>query len=173
MKRPVVSKKRLLVAYGNELRGDDGAAWELARRIRTRGWETLCVVQLTPELADPISQFDQVVFADATHEPGPLGWFRLSEKASRGWPVHSGGPEQLLGLCRQLYDRVPAAWMLTLPGEDFGYRLGLSEFSLQSVQDGLRRLKNLRSSSSTSKTGQKQANKTQVEPDKGPVPKTD
>lgn len=173
MKRQAVATKRLLVAFGNELRGDDGAAWELARRIQARGWETLCVVQLTPELADPISHFQQVVFADATHEPGPLGWFRLSEKVSRGWPIHSGGPEELLGLCRKLYDRVPEAWMLTLPGEDFGYRLGLSEFSLQSVQEGLRRLKNLRSSSSKSKVGPKQASSSQVEPDRGPVPKTD
>ncbi|MBT9584638.1 hydrogenase maturation protease [bacterium] len=136
--------KRLLIGYGNELRGDDGAAWELARRAALVGWKTLCVVQLTPELAETVSQFDQVVFVDATHEPGPLGWQLIKPKAGQEWPIHSGEPGRLLGLCQSLYGKSPKGWIMTLPGEDFGYRLGLSEFSQASVVEGLERLRKVR-----------------------------
>jgi hydrogenase maturation protease len=133
-----------LIGYGNELRGDDGAAWELARRAAAVGWETLCVVQLTPELAATVCQFDQVVFVDATHEPGPLGWQLLKARAGRDGPIHSGEPARLLGMCQSLYGKAPKAWVMTLPGEDFGYRLGLSACSQASVVAGLERLRKLR-----------------------------
>ena len=132
--------KRMIIGYGNQLRGDDGAAWELARRAEALGWETLTVVQLTPELVDTLSPLDEVVFADATHEPGPLRWYALDPIEGQGWPAHCGEPERLLDLCHKLHGRAPQAWMLTLPGEDFGYRLGLSEFSQASIEQGLDRL---------------------------------
>lgn len=135
--------KRLLLAYGNTLRGDDGAAWELARRAAKLPWERLCVIQLTPELADTLKDFDEVVFADATHEPGPLGWQLLQGEEDQEWSTHVAEPRHLLGLCQSLYGKVPKAWILTIPGEDFGYRLGLSEFSQAGVAQGLKLLKAL------------------------------
>lgn len=135
--------KPLLVAYGNELRGDDGAAWELARRAEARGWPTLCTIQLTPELVERLNGLTQVVFVDATRESGPPALRPLDSHHQRGWPMHCAEPGRLLALCRELHGQAPCGWVLSLPGEDFGYRLGLSEPCLASVVQGLRELEEL------------------------------
>lgn len=129
-------KRRCLVAYGNELRGDDGLAWELARRAAEEGWTVFTRVQLLPELIEELQAFEEVVFADACEDSEPL-WFEINLLGLRDWPVHCGRPDQLLSLCRQLFGRAPRAWMLTLPGSDFGYHLGLSPAGLASVERGL------------------------------------
>lgn len=137
MSEPV---RRCLVAYGSQLRGDDGAAWELARRAGELGWTTFCEIQLLPELSAELQAFDEVVFADASQGVGEPEWAELEAIGAQGWPVHSGRPEHLLGVCRQLYGRAPRAWMLSLPGEYFGYGLGLSPRAQASVTLGLNRL---------------------------------
>jgi len=129
---------RCLVAYGNELRGDDGAAWELARRLS--GWTVHCVTQLLPELADQLQAEEEVVFVDACQGGVEVRCQRLTPQDVPGWPVHCGQPAQLLALCRQLYGRAPRAFVLTLPGQDFGYRMGLSALAQESVRQGLQRL---------------------------------
>ena len=127
--------KRCLVAYGNELRGDDGAAWELARRLS--GWSIHCVPQLLPELVEELKEREQVVFVDACLGGEVARYQRLVPREVAGWPVHSGHPDQLLALCRLLYGHCPNGFMLTLPGEFFGYQWGLSRRAQQSVRQGL------------------------------------
>lgn len=130
--------KRCLIAYGNELRGDDGAAWELARRLQ--GWKIHCLPQLVPELVEQLKDADEVVFVDATPAGDDVRLERLEPREALAWPVHFGHPAHLLGLCRQLYGYCPGGFMLTLPGEDFDYRLGLSACAERSVVLGLRLL---------------------------------
>ncbi len=127
--------KRCLVAYGNELRGDDGAAWELARRVT--GWEVHCLTQLLPELVEELKEVDEVVFVDACEGGEEVLYQALSPRDMAGWPVHCGQPDQLLALCLRLYRRCPRAFLLTLPGVDFGHRLGLSGHAQASVRAGL------------------------------------
>jgi Ni,Fe-hydrogenase maturation factor len=129
--------KRCLVAYGNQLRADDGAAWELARRASELGWITFCAIQLLPELSTELQAFDEVIFTDACEGSGKPGWTALEVSLDRGWPVHCGRPEQLLGMCRQLYGRAPKGWMLSLPGENFGYGSELSPRAEVSIGAGL------------------------------------
>jgi len=131
--------KRCLIAYGNELRGDDGAAWELARRVR--GWTVLCVTQLLPELVEDLKELDQVVFVDACQGGEAVHYQPVCPQLGSSWPVHCGRPDQLLALCQHLYQRTPAAFVLTLPGEDFGYRSGLSRRARRSVRQGLQLLR--------------------------------
>lgn len=136
-----MKRLRCVFAYGNELRGDDGAAWELARRAEKRGWNTRCVLQLLPELVEELKDLDEVIFVDAAEATGPAQCCRLPPHNPVGWPVHCGHPGQLLALCQQLHGRAPRAWMLTLPGREFGYRLELSLFSQSSVEQGLEHLR--------------------------------
>ena len=59
----------LVIGYGNTLRGDDGVGQKVAEVIASLGLSgirALSCHQLTPELADPISEVRMVVFVDAT-----------------------------------------------------------------------------------------------------------
>lgn len=138
--KDTISARRLLIASGNELHGDDGAAWELARRAAAGGWPVLCAGQLGPELIEVLHGLDEVIFVDATHEPGPDGLRELNAENERRFPQHCAAPAQLLRQCHDRHGQAPLGWSLTLAGEDFSYRLGLSDFSLASVTEGLDRL---------------------------------
>jgi len=61
--------KALVLACGNSLRGDDGVAFQVVSYLRNDSCdpaaEFYCQQQWTPELAEPISQADIVIFVDA------------------------------------------------------------------------------------------------------------
>ena len=126
----------LVVAWGNELRRDDGVAWRLARQLARRGWVVRCCHQLTPEIVEHIVDWDRVVFADAAL---PGNTQTLSELQPQG-PIatgHLASPTGLLQLCHDLYGRGPRAWLLSLPGEHFGLGTGLSGRARQSIRAAL------------------------------------
>lgn len=135
-----IPARRLIVAYGNEMHGDDGAAWELARRAAAQGWPALCASELEVDLVELLHGLNEVIFVDATHEPALAGFRPLTSENEHDCPVHCAAPARLLKLCLEQYGQAPLGWVLTLPGEDFGYRLGLSDRSLHSVTEGLNHL---------------------------------
>jgi len=131
----------LLIGYGNSLRRDDGAGPLLAQMIASRwGKDDLRLVtvhQLAPELARDLADpgVAAVVFMDAAVAESTgdgdgqlrrIGPF--SEGGTPSPPVlgHHFPPEELLAYADALYgSRVPA-WMVTVPGVDFGFGDGLS-----------------------------------------------
>jgi Ni,Fe-hydrogenase maturation factor len=74
----------LVIGYGNDLRGDDGAGprvAELVRGWRLPGLTAIAVRQLTPELAEPLASAEFALFVDARPPDGtedvrvePLAW---------------------------------------------------------------------------------------------------
>lgn len=132
----------LLIGYGSELRGDDALGRRLAEAVE--GWpgvRSLSVHQLTPELVAEVASCDRVFFADAQERDGEplLAALALPDAAPAGW--HHATPESLLGLCAALHGRAPEAWILTLPGRDFGLSMELSEPARASLEAGLRLLR--------------------------------
>lgn len=131
----------LVLGYGSELRGDDALGRRLAEAVE--GWpgvRSLSVHQLMPELVEELASCDRVVFADAEEREGDPTLTRL--EAPGGGPVawHHATPEALLALCRDLHDRAPEAWLLSLPGSDFGLSQDLSPQGRRSLEAGLRLL---------------------------------
>ena len=67
--------RALVLACGNTLRGDDGVAVLLAQYLRDEFCEPETEIQSsqqwTPELAESISQYDFVLFLDASANLGP------------------------------------------------------------------------------------------------------
>ena len=59
----------LILGCGNPLRGDDGVGWHAAERLLKRSAELDATIkschQLTPELAEPVSKAERVIFIDA------------------------------------------------------------------------------------------------------------
>jgi len=71
--------KALIIGYGNTLRGDDGFGWRAAEQLAAShsigDVEVQTQHQLTPELAQTMSEADTVVFLDAAAD-GPPGQVR-------------------------------------------------------------------------------------------------
>lgn len=119
----------LVIGFGNPLRGDDGLGWVAAERLlgHEEALEVLAVHQLTPELAEPVSRADLVIFIDARQDgtPGEVSLEAvLPEPPAAFW--HHVTPGILLGSAQTLYGRSPEAVLFSITGEEFGYREGLS-----------------------------------------------
>jgi hydrogenase maturation protease len=126
----------LILAYGNPLRGDDGVGWHAAQWIEQAlpGQATVMALhQLTPELAETLSQYERAIFIDAqvgTGEPGPVAACHLRALApgeiTAQALTHHVTPQDLLTAAQILYGHAPTAHLLTIDAYDFSYREGLS-----------------------------------------------
>jgi hydrogenase maturation protease len=126
----------LIIGYGNPLRGDDGFGYRAAERIPG----ALAVHQLTPELMDPISQADRVLFLDASAEgiPGEIRKRRLTPDPDARAFTHHCTPESLLSGAQALYGRCPEADLITVSGANFDLSDTLSPAVQKALEDFLR-----------------------------------
>jgi hydrogenase maturation protease len=143
----------LLISYGNGLRRDDGAGHVLAATLERR-WRAehvpcrhVAVRQLLPELAADIARpgVTALVFVDASDASRGEGPDRVLVRAvtlpaatapSLG---HQLGPATLMayaGLLSPESRGVPA-WLVTVPGVDFGHGQGLSVPARRSMDTAL------------------------------------
>jgi hydrogenase maturation protease len=122
----------LVIGYGNTLRSDDGAGPRVAEAVeawRVPDVRAIAVHQLTPELAEAVSQSATVLFVDASAEPVggemPIAEVVPAVPSHRG---HASDPASLLALAEVVYGRRPTAYLLAIPVEtfDFGEVLSLS-----------------------------------------------
>lgn len=128
-----MKERTLVIGYGNPLRGDDGVGWKVAACLTDsyleEPMEILMVHQLTPELDQNISQMDLVIFVDASHKGIPGHWQcdevvpRAGEEGGFG---HHFGIEALLDYTRAIFHKCPRALAVSITGESFDYREGLS-----------------------------------------------
>jgi hydrogenase maturation protease len=137
-------KTRLLViGYGNELRGDDGAGPRAARAVaawQLPGVEGVAVHQLTPELAARLAEAERVVFVDAGPDIGVLTRPIEPSRAARVLG-HTEEPGALLALAEVLYGHRPEAWLMTLPAPDLSFGEGLSATAEQGLAEAVGRLR--------------------------------
>jgi hydrogenase maturation protease len=115
----------LIIGYGNPLRGDDAVGLLAAERLHELNRpdiEVLPVHQLTPELSDPISRANRVIFIDACvgQDGGEIEVRPLRPHVSVNPSfTHHATPEALLGAAQALFGRAPEACLLSVPGCDF------------------------------------------------------
>jgi hydrogenase maturation protease len=122
----ISNSKILIIAYGNPLRCDDGIAWRAAEQLTLKlpsVAETICVHQLTPELAEKLSEHDVVAFLDAAREgePGSVACKLISATPVDVHLWHHLTPENLLALSKELYGAAPRAFSISLCGELFDH----------------------------------------------------
>ena len=120
----------LVIGYGNPLCGDDGigpcAVERLADEESPAEAEYLTLRQLTPELAEPISRADTVIFVDAADggAPGNITCHKLTlpaepSQTAPGAFTHHVDAAALLESARLLYGKYPVAYLFTVAGENF------------------------------------------------------
>jgi hydrogenase maturation protease len=139
--------KTLLVGYGNPDREDDGVAWHILNRIAERlglpepnqqidalehledSPDLLCVLQLYPEMAETIADYDRVCFVDA-HTGAYQEDIRFEEiegKFQASPFTHHMTPETCLALAETLYGHAPYGVMVSVRGYQFGFSHTLSD----------------------------------------------
>ncbi|HEY9832991.1 MAG TPA: hydrogenase maturation protease [Stenomitos sp.] len=132
----------LVIGYGNTLRSDDGVGQAVVERVKA--WnlpnvQVLTVHQLTPELAEPLSNADLAIFVDAYPadfeqevQVCPL------EPASSGWTMgHTSAPKGLLAIAQALYNYYPQAWLVAIPAQNFELGYSLSLLAEQGMEEAL------------------------------------
>ena len=129
----------LIIGYGNTLRGDDAAGVRAAEQVARRHpeFETVCLHQLVPELAEQIAASDAAFFLDADISV-PETTSKLIEPGSTPDDPRSHfiSPESLLMLSRQLYQRVPSAvYAIGIPASDFAFSESLSSRTAECVNE--------------------------------------
>jgi hydrogenase maturation protease len=121
----------LVIAYGNPLRSDDGAAWHAAEALHERcpSAKIVSAHQLTPEFAEMAAKSVGVVFIDAAQngDPGQIVCAWVHAEEDRDQSSHWLTPAQLVALCEELYGVTPRAMMISIAGASFDHGDTLSE----------------------------------------------
>ena len=124
--------KALIIGYGNPLRSDDGFGWHasrlLAQELEGQNVEVMTCHQLTPELAETLSQCRRAVFidADAEGKPGEIHRRAVRPHAPASSFTHTCTPSGLLASAKQLYGKRPKAVVITVSAQSFEYGDALS-----------------------------------------------
>jgi hydrogenase maturation protease len=135
-----VMSKVMLIGYGNPMRSDDGLGWYVADLLMRYGpdrdVEIRTCHQLTPELAEPISQADFVVFVDAHIglTPGLITSTYVEPTSVLEIPsTHHLTPPALLGLTKHLFGQCPEAIVMSIAGQSFELGTALSDAVLAAI----------------------------------------
>ncbi|MBP7693473.1 MAG: hydrogenase maturation protease [Anaerolineales bacterium] len=139
----------LIIGFGNPLRGDDGLGWRAAERLSAAdrpGRRVITCQQLTPDLAEPLSQTGRVVFIDAAvdGEPGQIKIHSLTPAPPEpGAFSHQLTPAGLLSLAALWYGGAPQAELITVAGAQFAFSESLSPAVDAAVENVVRWVQSL------------------------------
>lgn len=152
-REPEARRGALVIGYGNTLRSDDGAGPFVARALEGRvpaGTRVLDAHQLTPEMAIDISVATRVVFVDAIdatretapresapQESGPRVSRLEPEHGADPLNPHASDPGSLLWLAKTLFGGAPEAWLVAIPGIEFGFGEDLSPGTARASADAI------------------------------------
>ena len=150
--------KILLYGYGNPGRQDDGLGIRLAEDVQNGNFPGVTVdsnYQLNAEDALTISQYDIVVFADASkHDIEGFRFSIVPPAAEIAFTTHAMAPGSVVALCQQLYDTCPPVYMLEIKGYDWNIAEGLSQKANDNLSQAMAFLTPLIASPSTERFNQ-------------------
>jgi len=143
----IPSAKILVLGYGNTLRSDDGVGPLVAETVaglHLPGVETLVAGLLTPELADPISRVETVVFVDAAIDaPREVQLRPCAPSDSSQIMAHAADPKTMLALARDVFGHAPQALLLTIPVENLAIGEELTPFARAGVDRAVELIRSL------------------------------
>lgn len=138
--------KYLFLGYGNIDRQDDGLAWHLLCEVMDRlgcpppahpedEMPVICgdntfdfQLQLTPELADSMGDFDRVCFMDAHtgNVPEEIHFEKIGAHYQSSPFTHHMTAATVLSLCEVIHHRVPETILVSVRGYEFKFTRSLS-----------------------------------------------
>ncbi|NPV57097.1 MAG: hydrogenase maturation protease [Anaerolineae bacterium] len=138
---------KLIIGYGNPYRQDDGVAWHILQELSGRldipaaapfeqGFlpasqpvDLWSVLQIVPEMAEQIAQYERVCFVDAHTGivPEDVSVSEVIAEYSSSPLTHHLTPSALLSITNALYSVNPRALLVSIRGYEFGFIESLSE----------------------------------------------
>ena len=146
MSTPTSVWRLLVIGYGNTLRSDDGAGPRVAEALEQMNLpevRTLSCPLLSPELAEPVSEAERVVFVDAAVATRKVELSPVAPASSSQLMAHAAEPATVLALARDVFGHAPQAWMLTLPVENMQIGEKLSARTERAVGRATRKIRQL------------------------------
>jgi hydrogenase maturation protease len=128
----------LVIGIGNTLRRDDGLGPWLVEQIADWGLPsvtTRAVHQLTPELVIEIAKHDRVLFLDASESADGPRMVEVEPSTGANRLGHALSPGDMLAYLLGVHR--PRAWIVAIPGSDFGFGDGLTTDAVQTGTDVL------------------------------------
>jgi hydrogenase maturation protease len=137
----------LVLGYGNPGRRDDGLGPAIAEELARLGIPGVSAesdYQLCLEAAAGLAEAEKAVFVDAALEgPEPFQVRQLHPSANISFSTHAFGPESLLAVCEQAYQRAPEALLVGVRGYEFDIAEGLSQGAQANSRAALEFIKGL------------------------------
>lgn len=119
----MINKRILFIGYGNPARGDDGLGAVFAQQIEAMSLPGVTVetnYQLCVEDALTASEYDQVIFADASISgEKPFDYFELDENSPCHFSTHSVSPGTVIHLAKLLFDATTQGFVVAIRGYCF------------------------------------------------------
>jgi len=136
-------KRILIYGYGNPGRKDDGLGICLAEKIKH--WakmENLSDMdvdtnyQLNIEDAEKISNYDEVIFVDASKENiANFDYTKVNpSKARVEFTMHAVSPAYVLNLCNHLFKKNPFTNLLHIKGYEWDFEEGISRKAYKNLE---------------------------------------
>ena len=138
-------KRTLIIGYGNPDREDDGVGWRIVERLAAQLPGTviaqhildtqpgdipslLVALQLMPEYAETVAQYDRVCFVDAHTGayPDDVNVVETQALFQSSPFTHHLTPDTLLALAAATYGRAPEGMVVSVRGYQFGFKETLS-----------------------------------------------
>lgn len=143
------NKKILIHAFGNSGRGDDGLGKEFIKKIEDwikkneiHSIDTECSFQLNVEHAATMSNYDIVIFVDASKaDIEHYSFDRVLCESQYSFTSHSISPSILLSVCKELYNNSPLVYLLQVKGYHWEFGAGLSTNASKNLQNALKFIK--------------------------------
>jgi hydrogenase maturation protease len=135
------TKRTLLIGIGNYGRSDDALGWNFADVFASHDdlFDVEYRYQLQIEDAELVSQYEEVIFADASHEPLENGFsfYECTPQPSSTFTTHQLEPEMVLWLCNDLYGKQPRGHVMAISGVTWELQHGLSENARENFNEAV------------------------------------
>jgi hydrogenase maturation protease len=144
-------KKILVYGYGNAGRMDDGIGerfveltdkWIEEEKIENVF--TDCNYQLNIEDSATVSEYDAVIFVDASVVEDVEN-FRLEKvvpnDATIEFTMHAVSASYVIDLCRKIYNKTPDAWVLHIRAYEFDFKEEMTPKAVENMLDAFSFLK--------------------------------
>ncbi len=130
----------LVMGFGNPTRGDDGAGWEVARRLGLReipAVETRVSQQLNVELIEEWGAYEKVLFIDADPQADRVRVERVVPQPKASASTHHLAPEALLQLSKSLKNVSPPLYLCRVPASHFNFSESFSPETRRALDEAV------------------------------------
>lgn len=131
------AKKILFIGVGNNGRADDALGWALAEAlVNNEEFAIELRYQLQIEDALLISEYQQVIIADATEIAYPAGYafYRCKPTRTEAFTTHQLAPETVLFLVEELFQQKPEVYVMAVSGSEWELGIGMSQLAQENLQ---------------------------------------